>query len=91
MINNKSIVRKKEEIVTAQLDGNAVMMSIDNGKYYGMNEIGTVIWDTIEKPVGVEQLVHILADQFYVSKERCQTEVIAFLTKLYNENLIETK
>jgi hypothetical protein len=91
MINNKSIVRKKEEIVTAQLGDNAVMMSVDNGKYYGMNEIATAIWDNIENPVGVERLVHILTDQFDVSEERCQTEVVAFLTKLHNESLIMIK
>ena len=91
MINSESIVRKKEEIVTAKLGENAVMMSIDSGKYYGMNEIATAIWDNIEKPVSVEQLVHILTDQFCVTEDRCQTEVIAFLTKLNNENLIEAK
>jgi DNA-directed RNA polymerase delta subunit len=67
------------------------MMSIDNGKYYGMNEIATAIWDNIEKPVSVEQLVRILTDQFDVSEEQCQTEVVAFLTELYKKNLIEIK
>ncbi|MDP4124820.1 MAG: lasso peptide biosynthesis PqqD family chaperone [Bacillota bacterium] len=89
VIDKNTIVHKKEDIVTAQLDGKAVMMSVENGKYYGMDEIATAIWENIEKPVSVIQLVHILTEEFDVSEERCQTDVIAFLTKLYSENLIE--
>lgn len=90
VINKNTVIEKREDIVTADLDGNAVMMSIENGKYYGMDEIATAIWKSMEHPVSVEQLVHILMDEFDVSEEQCLTDVIAFLTKLCNENLIKT-
>ncbi|MDD3230678.1 MAG: lasso peptide biosynthesis PqqD family chaperone [Oscillospiraceae bacterium] len=90
VIDKNTIVEKRENIVTADLDGKTVMMSVENGKYYGMDEIATAIWRNIEQPIRVEQLVHILMDEFDVSEEQCQKDVIAFLTKLYNEILIKT-
>lgn len=89
VIDKNTIVEKREDIVTADLDGNVVMMSVENGKYYGMDEIATAIWKNIEQPIRVEQLVHILMDEFDVSEEQCQKDVITFLTKLYNEILIK--
>ena len=89
MINRKTVVKKIEGIVTAKLDEKAVMMSIENGRYYGMNDIATVIWDNIEKPISIEKLVQLLTDEFDVSDEQCEDETVAFLTKLYNENIIE--
>jgi len=88
VIDKNAIIHKREDIVTAQLDGKAVMMSVENGKYYGMDEIATAIWENIEKPISVIQLVRILTEEFDVSEEQCQTNVIAFLTKLHDENLI---
>ncbi|UZT82597.1 lasso peptide biosynthesis PqqD family chaperone [Caproicibacterium sp. BJN0003] len=89
VIDKNTIVEKREDIITADLDGNVVMMSVENGKYYGMDEIATAIWKNIEQPIRVEQLVHILMDEFDVSEEQCQKDVITFLTKLYNEILIK--
>ncbi len=88
VIDKNAIIHKREDIVTAQLDGKAVMMSVENGKYYGMDEIATAIWENIEKPISVIRLVHILTEEFDVSEEQCQTDVIVFLTKLRDENLI---
>ncbi|MEA4888798.1 MAG: lasso peptide biosynthesis PqqD family chaperone [Clostridiaceae bacterium] len=88
VIDKNAFIHKREDIVTAQLDGKAVMMSVENGKYYGMDEIATAIWENIEKPISVIQLVRILTEEFDVSEEQCQTDFIAFLTKLRDENLL---
>jgi len=89
MINRDSIVRKNESIITAELDGKAVMMSIENGKYYGFDEIATDIWESLDAPIAVGELISKLTEKYDVTTERCEESVIAFLTKLYNENLIE--
>ena len=89
MINKDSIVQKNESIITSELEGKAVMMSIENGQYYGFDEIATDIWTSIDTPIAIGELVSRLTEKYDVSKERCEESVIAFLTKLYNENLIE--
>ncbi len=89
MINKNSIVQKNESIITAELDRKAVMMSIANGQYYGFNEIATDIWESLDGALTVSELVSRLTGKYDVSKERCEESVIAFLTKLNSENLIE--
>ena len=91
MINRDSIVRKNESIITAELEGKAVMMSIENGRYYGFDEIATDIWESLGTALTVSELVSRLTEKYDVTKERCEESVITFLTNLYNENLIEVK
>lgn len=88
MINKDTIFKRNEEMISADLDGMTVMMSIDNGKYYGFDEIATVIWDSIDKPLKVEELVDKLTREFDVSKEACEKDVLEFLEELYEKKLV---
>lgn len=65
------------------------MMSIENGQYYGFDEIATDIWKSLGTELAVGELVSKLTEKYDVTKERCEEAVIAFLTKLCNVNLIE--
>ncbi len=52
-ISTETIITQIEEIVASDIDGETVMMSIENGEYYGLDDIGSRIWELIEKPVKV--------------------------------------
>jgi len=53
MINGQTIIKKVKDIVSSELDDMTVMMSIENGAYYGFDEISTVIWKLIDEPLKV--------------------------------------
>ena len=76
------IVSKPETIISADLDGGIVMMSIEKGQYYKLNTIGSTIWKLIEKPIAVTDICDQLMAEFEVSKQQCQEEVLNYLTKL---------
>jgi hypothetical protein len=65
-----------------------VMMSVDQGKYFSLNEVGATIWRMIETPIKVNDLLIQMQDFFDVSPERCTEEVLEFLRKLESRNLV---
>ena len=77
--------------ITADMDGETVMMSMGTSKYYNLGKTGSVIWGMIESPKTVESIVSSLMEQYQVPREQCEAEVIAFLDDLRRERLIETK
>lgn len=89
MINPQTTISRKEDVVVAELDGKTVMMSLNNGEYYGLDEVASAIWNGVEQPVTVSELVSRLAKEYKVSLEQCQTDVLEFLENLYNKQLIE--
>jgi hypothetical protein len=84
---NNTIVRKSG-IVTSKLDQELVMMSLENGEYYGLDSIGTRIWELLENPILFSGLVAVLMDEFDVSEDQCIADVSAFLEKLTERKLI---
>ncbi|MCQ6275268.1 lasso peptide biosynthesis PqqD family chaperone [Bacillus sp. V3B] len=93
MLNTKKItlnytVSQREGNIVSDMDGEKVMMSIQNGKYYNLGEIGGVIWDLIKAPITVNQVIMELISQYDVKENECEVEVVSFLEHLSKEGLI---
>ncbi|MES5956135.1 lasso peptide biosynthesis PqqD family chaperone [Bacillus fungorum] len=85
---NQFITQVQGNIVS-DMNGEKVMLSIQNGKYYNLGELGGVIWGLIEKPLSVTQLVKELTLAYEVEQSKCEKEVVSYLEILLEEGLIE--
>lgn len=75
-------------MVTSNLDGELVMMSVENGEYYGLDEIGSRIWELMEKPIVIEKLISFLTLEFEVERQECENDTLEFLEDLFSRKLI---
>ncbi|WP_369900578.1 lasso peptide biosynthesis PqqD family chaperone [Bacillus manliponensis] len=87
-VSLSGIVAQCEGNIVSDMDGETVMMSVENGKYYNLGKIGGVIWNIMKEPVSIEQVVTILMSEYDVEREDCEEQVRSFLTQLYGEDLI---
>ncbi|MFJ7934431.1 lasso peptide biosynthesis PqqD family chaperone [Sporosarcina sp. NPDC096371] len=74
--------------IVSDMDGEKVMLSIQSGKYYNLGEIGGEIWELLEEPTSIEKLVTTLQSRYDVEQAECEEHVIAFLTQLLDEDLV---
>ena len=79
---------RNKQIIDGELDNQQIMMSLENGTYYGLNPIGKRIWDLIENPLSFEDIVQILLSEFEVSKDQCNQEVQLFLDNAMKMEII---
>ena len=70
------------------LDGEKVMMNLDKGEYFMMNEVGSRIWEIISEPVNVKGIIDTLRSEYEVDEETCKDTVVEFLGRLNNADLI---
>lgn len=88
LINLNSIITQSDDQVSAEIEEEAVMMSIEQGKYYGLDEIGTRIWKLIEQPQSVSKLLETLLSEYDVDNKTCEKDVLSLLNGLLEENMI---
>lgn len=88
LINLKTTIKHNPELVSTDVDGEKVMMSIENGEYFGLDPVGSRIWELIENPIRVESLVNLLVDEFDVTKEQCEIDTLEFLNELMEKKLL---
>lgn len=67
----------------------AVILSLRNGKYYGINHVGASIWSIIQKPVTLAEVESHLMNEYEVDEQTCRAEVVLFLETMIREKLID--
>ena len=80
---------QKDGNVVSDMDGEKVMLSVHNGKYYNLGEVGGLIWELLNEPKSVNDLVDKLIEEYDVSPAECESQVRSFLDMLKKENLID--
>jgi hypothetical protein len=78
-----------KEHLYSDLEGEAVILSLKNGKYYGINGVGACIWKAMENPANLREIQSAVMREYDVDKETCRREVLSFLEKMTAEELIE--
>lgn len=92
MINKISIENTVQRIdghiVSSELGDDLVMMDLANGSYISMNKTGRLIWQQIEKPILVKDLIRYLTDKFKVEESICTAETLCFLNTLKQQKAL---
>jgi hypothetical protein len=87
-ITPDTVLQRKGDLLFNEIDGEVVMLSIENSEYYGMDKVGSRIWELLEKPMTFKALVSKLRDEYEVTEEQCVSDTLAFLNKLQDKKLI---
>lgn len=87
-IGADAMIQRHPEIVHSAIDGEVVMMSPDLGEYFGLDAVGSRIWNLLETPTRMEDLCGTLMQSFEVDPERCHSDVTAFLREIEKCKLI---
>ena len=88
-VNIDSVITKNTEIDDTDLDGEKVMMNLDKGQYFMMNEVGSRIWELIEGNTPIVNIIETLTNEYDVDEETCENTVMEFLGRLKNADLIK--
>ena len=77
--------------VSSNLGEEAVILHLGKGAYYGVNEVGAVIWSLLLKPVRVRDIAAEVVSKYQVSRKQCQADLLQLLDKMLRAKLIEIK
>src|SRR5690625_1343516 len=87
-ISKEHVVSQVGGNIVSDMGGEKVMLSVRQGKYYNLGDIGGEIWEQIKEPMLVEELILILMDKYDVQNNDCEQQVMSFLEHLRDEQLI---
>jgi Coenzyme PQQ synthesis protein D (PqqD) len=91
MLTANSIIQRDSEVVAAEADQDLIMVSIATGYYYGLSNVAREIWDAIERPKKVSDLVHDLTTIYHIDAPSCEDQTLSFLKALLEEGLVQVK
>jgi hypothetical protein len=90
-LSGDAIIVRSEGLLSAEVDGELMAMSVERGMCYGLNPVGTRIWALIAEPRSIDDLCAQLREEFDVGEEECRRDVIDLLEDLRAEGLAEVR
>ena len=81
-------MRIPEDVLSRDLDGEAVLLDLRSGKYFGLNGTGARVWSLLKDGLERPEIAKILCDEFEVDEDHARADVDAFIGALVERGLI---
>lgn len=73
------------------LDDEAILLNLQNGHYYTLNSVGTVIWGLLDGSRTLREVLNAVCDRFEVDRERAHDDLVALVVRMEREGLLDTE
>lgn len=74
--------------VSAELQGETVILSMADGVYYGLDRVGSRIWGAVTSPVSLQDVLDRILDEFEVGEERAWDDLQRLVSELLAHRLV---
>ena len=85
--SSKIVISK--DVVSCDLGGETAMLDMKEGIYYGLNEMGTIIWEYIQKPITLQEVVDKILAEYDVDEETCYLDLTELLDQMAENGLVD--
>ncbi|MBC7236964.1 MAG: PqqD family protein [Chloroflexi bacterium] len=89
MIADSAWVTVSDDLVASDLEDGTVILNLKSGIYYGLNQMGSVIWKLVQAPIRIAEIREALLAEYDVDAERCQRELLALVKDMASSGLVK--
>lgn len=91
MLTMDSCVSKNENVPWRIIEGEAVIVSVDESEVIHLNQLGAEIWNSIDGKKSVGEIVDYIYDTFEVEEKTAKRDTLEFLEKLIKKKVVECR
>ncbi len=84
-------VSSPEGVLIRELDGEAVLLNLNSEAYFGLDEVGTRMWNALTTSKSVQAAYETLLGEFEVEADRLHTDLQDLVTQLVDHGLLEVR
>lgn len=81
-------LRISDSAVVRDLDGESVILNIQSGIYFGLDRIGTRVWQLIDELGDLDSIVRVMADEYDAERDVLRADVESLVAALLEKQLI---
>lgn len=88
LITGSDVVVRTDRHVSAPLGADLAMMDVEAGSFYLFDDVAAAVWSHLAERTRVSDLVAKLGTSFDVDPERCEADLLPFLSRLRDKGLV---
>ena len=83
-----SRVRVNDDALFQELQGEAVLLNLNSGVYFGLDPVGTRVWQLFAEYELLSELAGAIVAEYDVAEERCAADLLALVANLEQQGLV---
>jgi hypothetical protein len=88
-ISTTSTIVASTDQISCDLEGEAAILNLKSGTYFGLDPAGATVWSLIAEPRRVIEIRDVLLETYDVEAERCSRDLLQLLAELHAHGLIQ--
>jgi hypothetical protein len=88
-LDDDSVIARSATLVAAQVGDQTMLMDLDSGTMFQLNRTGARIWDLVETPRSLADLVATLEQSFPGGGDTLRDDVAAFVAQMRETGLLD--
>lgn len=77
-----------ENVVSRELEGEAVILNLESGVYFGLNEVGTRIWALIQQHGSLRKVLDAALQEYEVAPQVLENDLLQLIEQLQARGLV---
>ena len=82
-------VRIPDDVLVSQLDGESVLLKLKSECYFGLDEIGTRIWDLLLSSESIQRAYEALVTEYDEDPDKLRADLTELVDSFVEQGLIE--
>ena len=78
-----------EQVRFREIDGEAILLNLDSGVYFGLDEIGTRVWSLISEQLSLSDVQRRMIAEFDVSQSQLHQDLDQLIRELLSQGLLQ--
>ena len=88
MIGPDARPRRRERVLVQQAAGQCILLDVDSGNYYALDEVSGRIWELCDGDHSVSAMVEAIREEYEAPVEDVEADVLSFLGEMADERLV---
>ncbi len=80
-----------ETVFAQEVDGEMVLLDMESENYFGLDEVGTSIWQAMQEKETLQEVLALLLEQYEVEAEVLENDLSSFVAKLIESGLVKVE
>lgn len=84
-------VRTSPNVLMQELKGESVLLNLQTERYFGLDDVGTRMWEVLSKSESLKQARDTLLNEYDVDPKQLENDLRTLVEKLSKNGLIEVR
>ena len=80
-----------DTVFAQEVDGEMVLLDMESENYFGLDEVGTSIWQAMQEKETLKEVLEVLLEEYEVVSDVLEEDLSTFVDKLVESGLVKVE